>query len=98
MTRQRSDYPLDYTGTNGTQHPSHRLAEATADKVKDAADRVEDVAAEVTRQAQIYGAKAQEAVNNFRPYVAKSLKEQPYATLAVATAIAFVLGALWKKK
>ena len=41
--------------------------------------------------------KAQEAVKNFKPYVDKSMKEQPMATLGVAAVIGFVLGALWKK-
>jgi len=32
-----------------------------------------------------------------KPYVDKSMKEQPMATLGVAAVIGFVLGALWKK-
>jgi ElaB/YqjD/DUF883 family membrane-anchored ribosome-binding protein len=96
MTRQRADFPLDYNG-NGAQRHSHKLAEAAADKIKEVTDRAEEIAGQLSRQAQLYGEKAQEAVNNFKPYVARSLKEQPYATLAVATAIGFLLGALWKK-
>jgi ElaB/YqjD/DUF883 family membrane-anchored ribosome-binding protein len=96
MTRQRADFPLDYNG-NGAQGRSHKLAEAAADKMKEVTDRAEEVAGQVSRQAQFYSEKAQEAVNKFKPYVARSLKEQPFATLAVATAIGFVLGALWKK-
>ena len=41
--------------------------------------------------------QAQEAVKNFKPYVEKSMREQPVATLAVAAIIAFVLGAMWRK-
>jgi hypothetical protein len=41
--------------------------------------------------------KAQEAVKNFKPYVDKSMKDQPMATLGIAAVIGFVLGALWKK-
>jgi ElaB/YqjD/DUF883 family membrane-anchored ribosome-binding protein len=44
-----------------------------------------------------YGEKAQDVVKNFTPYVEKSMKDQPMATLAVASAIGFVLGAFWKK-
>jgi ElaB/YqjD/DUF883 family membrane-anchored ribosome-binding protein len=54
-------------------------------------------AGKVAEQAREYGEKAQEAVKNFKPYVDKSMKEQPMATLGVAAAIGFVLGALWKK-
>jgi ElaB/YqjD/DUF883 family membrane-anchored ribosome-binding protein len=44
-----------------------------------------------------YGEKAQQAAQEFKPFVEKSLKEQPMGTLAAAAAIGFVLGALWKK-
>jgi ElaB/YqjD/DUF883 family membrane-anchored ribosome-binding protein len=44
-----------------------------------------------------YGEKAQKAVEDFKPFVEKSLKDQPMATLAVAAVIGFALGALWKK-
>jgi ElaB/YqjD/DUF883 family membrane-anchored ribosome-binding protein len=33
---------------------------------------------------------------NFRTAVDKSVREQPMATLAVAAALGFVVGALWK--
>jgi hypothetical protein len=39
----------------------------------------------------------QDAVKEFKPFVEKSLKDQPMATLAGAAIIGFVLGALWKK-
>jgi hypothetical protein len=40
---------------------------------------------------------AQELIKKFKPYVEKSMKEQPMATLAVAAVAAFVLGAMWRK-
>ena len=48
-------------------------------------------------QAREYTDQAQEAVKNFKPFVEKSMKEQPMATLAVAAAVGLVLGALWKR-
>jgi ElaB/YqjD/DUF883 family membrane-anchored ribosome-binding protein len=51
----------------------------------------------MAEQAREYGEKAQEAVSNFKPFVEKSMKGQPMATLGVAAVIGFVLGALWKK-
>jgi len=44
-----------------------------------------------------YGQKVQEAVQNFKPFVRKSMKEQPMSTLAAAATVGFVLGALWKR-
>ena len=94
MTRQRTDYPLDYS-----QAPSEngRPDESTMEQVKDAAAQVQDYAGKVTDQAREYGEKAQEAARNFKPYVERSMKERPMQTLAMASAIGFVLGALWKK-
>jgi len=51
----------------------------------------------LTEQAREYGEKAQKVVNQFKPLVEKSLKEQPMATLAGFVLMGFVLGALWKK-
>ena len=51
----------------------------------------------VTEQAREYGEKAQAAAKEFKPFVEKSMKEQPMTTLAGAAVIGFVLGALWKK-
>ena len=51
----------------------------------------------MAEQAREYGEKAQKVVNEFKPLVEKSLKEQPMATLAGVVLMGFVLGALWKK-
>ena len=48
-------------------------------------------------QAREYTEQAQEAAKHFKPFVEKSMKEQPLATLAVAALIGAALGALWKK-
>jgi ElaB/YqjD/DUF883 family membrane-anchored ribosome-binding protein len=37
-----------------------------------------------------------EVAGNFKKAVDKSVKDQPMATLAMAAAVGFVLGALWK--
>ena len=71
--------------------------DATSDRLKDASDRVRDIASGVTEQARQYGEKAQDAARQFKPFVERSLKDQPMATLAGAAVIGFVLGALWKK-
>ena len=57
----------------------------------------QELADNISEQARIYGEKAQEVAREFRPFVEKSMKEKPVQTLAAAAAIAFLLGALWKK-
>jgi ElaB/YqjD/DUF883 family membrane-anchored ribosome-binding protein len=37
-----------------------------------------------------------EVAGNFKGALDKSVKDQPMATLALAAAVGFVLGALWK--
>ena len=99
MTQQRADYPLDYTAAkakNGTARPE-TMADRAADHLESAAQSAQEIAGKVADQARIYGEKAQEAAQNIRPYVEKSMKEQPMQTLAVASIIGFVLGALWKR-
>ena len=67
------------------------------DYTKKAAENAQDMAGKVAGQAREYGEKAQEAARQARPFVEKSLREQPLITLAGVAAIGFLLGALWKK-
>jgi ElaB/YqjD/DUF883 family membrane-anchored ribosome-binding protein len=99
MTQQNAGYPIDYS-KGSADAGKDRLSEMTdtaTDKVKDVAQSAEEMAGKIAEQAREYGEKAQEAINNFKPYIEKSMKEQPMATLGVAAVIGFVLGALWKK-
>jgi ElaB/YqjD/DUF883 family membrane-anchored ribosome-binding protein len=99
MTQQRADYPLDYTaGPAGTTaRPASHAAHTVADQVKGAADDVQEFAGKMVDQALEYGEKAQDAARNIKPFMEKSLKEQPLATLAAIAVVGFALGALWKK-
>ena len=76
-------------------------ASISKDRLQDLTSDTADQLGKITEDAQELAGKlaerAQEAVKNFKPYVEKSMKEQPVATLAVAAAIAFVLGAIWRK-
>ena len=99
MTQQGSGYPArpaTDAGEKGTER-LRELADTATDQLKGAADRAQELAGEVSRQAREYGEKAQDAARQVRPFVEKSLKDQPMTTLAAAAAIGFVLGALWKK-
>ena len=94
MTQQRANHPLDYTKGPAAQTTDRSGAGETLVNV---ADNVQELAEKFTHQARQYSEKAQQLAQNFRPYVEKSIKEQPMTTLAAAAAIAFVLGAIWKK-
>jgi ElaB/YqjD/DUF883 family membrane-anchored ribosome-binding protein len=90
MTDQKTDYHQE----------SDRLrdmAVTATDRLKDAGERAQEMASEVAKQARQYGEKAEDVAREFRPFVERSLSEQPMATLAAAAVIGFVLGALWKK-
>jgi ElaB/YqjD/DUF883 family membrane-anchored ribosome-binding protein len=99
MTQQNTGYPGDYSkgSADAAKDRLREMSESATDKAKDVAPSAEEIAGKVAEQAREYGEKAQEAVNNFKPYVEKSMKDQPMATLGVAAMIGFVLGALWRR-
>jgi ElaB/YqjD/DUF883 family membrane-anchored ribosome-binding protein len=99
MTQQKAGYPIDYSkgSADARKDRLREMADVATDKVKNVTLSAEEIAGKVAEQAREYGEKAQEAAKNFKPYVEKSMKEQPMATLGVAAVIGFVLGALWKK-
>ena len=72
------------------------LKDKATDQFKKVADRVEGYASSAADQAQEAGQRVGEVAGNVKGAVDKSLKEQPMATLVVAAAVGFVLGALWK--
>jgi ElaB/YqjD/DUF883 family membrane-anchored ribosome-binding protein len=73
-----------------------RLADKATDQFGRAADSVENVAGKIAEQGRVAGEQVQEVAGNIKGAVDKSVKDQPMATLAVAAALGFVLGALWK--
>lgn len=73
-----------------------KLADKATDQFNRAADAVEDVASRVASQGRAAGQQVNEVAGNIKGAVDKSVKDQPMATLAVAAALGFVLGALWK--
>ena len=56
----------------------------------------EETARHVAQQGREAGERVQEVAGNVRMAVDKSVRDQPMTTLAVAAALGFVLGALWK--
>ena len=92
MTQQKTDYAHDSLADR-----LRDMADTTTDRLKDAGDRAQEMASDAAEHARRYGEKAQDAAQQFRPFAARSLKEQPMTTLAGAAVIGFLLGALWKK-
>jgi ElaB/YqjD/DUF883 family membrane-anchored ribosome-binding protein len=72
------------------------LAEKASEKAANAKVVAEDVAAEVMKRGQEAGKQLEAVGGNIKTAVDKSVTEQPMATLAVAAALGFVIGALWK--
>jgi ElaB/YqjD/DUF883 family membrane-anchored ribosome-binding protein len=99
MTQQKTGYPMDYAkgGTETAKDRLGNMADAATDKMKDVADSAQEMAGKVADQAMEYSGKVQDAAKQVRPFMEKSMKEQPMATLAAIAAVGFVLGALWKK-
>ena len=99
MTQQKAGYPLDYSkgSTEAGKDRLREMADVATDKFKHVTESAEEMAGKVAEQAREYSEKAQEAVKQFKPYVEKSMRDQPMATLGVAAVIGFVLGALWKR-
>jgi ElaB/YqjD/DUF883 family membrane-anchored ribosome-binding protein len=73
-----------------------KMADKASDQFGKIADQVEGVASRVADQGREVGEKVQVVAENFKGAVDKSVKDQPMTTLAVAAALGFVLGALWK--
>jgi ElaB/YqjD/DUF883 family membrane-anchored ribosome-binding protein len=82
-----------------TSRPGGRsddLIDRGAEQFKKVADRVEGVASGAAGQMREVSDRTGEVAGNFRGALDKSVKDEPMATLAMAAALGFVLGALWK--
>jgi len=72
------------------------LVDKGAEQLKRVADRVEGYASGAANQMREVSDRTGEVAGNVKKAVDKSVKDQPMATLAMAAAVGFVLGALWK--
>lgn len=81
-----------------------RFGRSTAEEAKDMAgqqaqriaSQVEGAAHAVAEQGRQVQDNVAVVADNFRTAFEKSMRDQPFTTLAMAAGIAFVLGALWK--
>lgn len=72
------------------------LASKASGQLEGAMHSAESTARAVAQQGREAGERVQEVAGNLKTAVDKSVREQPMATLAVAAALGFVIGALWK--
>jgi ElaB/YqjD/DUF883 family membrane-anchored ribosome-binding protein len=72
------------------------LKEKASEHAANVASGIEDVAGKVAVQGREAGEHMHKVAGNLKAAVDKSVKDQPMATLAIASMVGFVLGALWK--
>ena len=82
--------------TYGRTDTMSDLKDKAGDQIKRAADTAEGVATRVADQGRQAAEGVQDVAGNMKGALDKSIKNQPMATLAVAAAVGFVLGAIWK--
>jgi ElaB/YqjD/DUF883 family membrane-anchored ribosome-binding protein len=83
-----------YGGRSDLSDKASDLKDQAADQIKKVAGQVEGYASDAMDKLRDTGAG--EVAGNIKGAVDKSVKDQPMATLAVAAAVGFVLGAIWK--
>ncbi|MBR2536710.1 MAG: DUF883 family protein [Hyphomicrobium sp.] len=72
------------------------MAAKAGSKVEQALEGAESAVNSVAETGRDAGQRVQEVAGNLKTAVDRSVKDQPMATLAVAAAMGFVIGALWK--
>jgi ElaB/YqjD/DUF883 family membrane-anchored ribosome-binding protein len=92
--------PYSQTSYEQKSEKSEETDDALIDKAAGAVRRAKDQATDVVDRALVQGREAGAMVQNApraaRDALNTSLKQQPMATLALAGAAGFLLGALWK--
>jgi ElaB/YqjD/DUF883 family membrane-anchored ribosome-binding protein len=83
-----------YGGGSDLSDKASELKDKATDQLKKVADKAEGLASDAIDQLRDTGAG--EVAGNLKGAVDRSVKDQPMATLAMAAAVGFVLGALWK--
>jgi len=73
-----------------------RVADAAANATDKAASQVESTMSEVAQRGRDASKSMRDVADNFGTALDRSLDRQPMTTVAMAVAVGFVLGALWK--
>jgi len=82
-----------YGGRSDLSDKATDLKDQATDQIKKVAGQVEGYASDAHK---LRDTGAGEVAGNLKGAVDKSVKDQPMATLALAAALGFVLGAIWK--
>ena len=90
MAQTNQHYP------NETGNAVHDLRVKAEDHLDKMADHVESAVKTVAERGREVGDNVQQVAGNLKSAVDSSVKDQPMATLAMAAALGFVLGAIWK--
>lgn len=72
------------------------MARDAGAKLERAVDSASDMARRGAESSREAGEQVQKVAGNMKKAVQKSIDEQPMTTLAMAAAVGFVVGALWK--
>jgi ElaB/YqjD/DUF883 family membrane-anchored ribosome-binding protein len=80
------------TGSSGSTSTERKAAEMS-DRV---AAQVESTVSDLAERGREASRSVREVTDNFGSALDRSLERQPMTTLAMAVAVGFVLGALWK--
>ena len=87
---QSNSYPRD------TSTVAHEMRDKASDQFARVSEHVEGAVKSVAERGKEVGEDVQRVAGNLKSAVDTSVKDQPMATLAMAAALGFVLGALWK--
>lgn len=77
-------------------HAKHELRDVATEQFEKVAGHVEGAVKTIAERGREVGGEVQAVAGNLKSAVDTSVKDQPMATLAVAVALGFVIGALWK--
>jgi ElaB/YqjD/DUF883 family membrane-anchored ribosome-binding protein len=83
-----------YGGRSDLSDKTSELKDQATGQIRKVAEQVEGLASDAVDKLRDTGAG--EVAGNLKGAVDKSVKDQPMATLALAAAVGFVLGAIWK--
>lgn len=74
----------------------HDLRDKAVEQFDKVAVQVEGAVKSITERGREAGEEVQAVASHMKSAVDTSVREQPMATLAVAAALGFILGAIWK--
>jgi ElaB/YqjD/DUF883 family membrane-anchored ribosome-binding protein len=76
----------------GQSTVSPKISETSREQAERLIDRTRDAAGAIAGQAEVVGKR----VGEYAGEVGDTVKQHPYATIAIAAGLAFAVGALWK--